>query len=390
MNFGLDTQGSANMTTISSITSITGFKGTYSINLNGSLSYLATNNAPNLNNSNFSICAWAYITGTNESIIYGYNGPSTTTTNTGFAFGYKNNTTFILSFVNNDLEYVDTNSLTNQWIFWCGTFNNTTKVQQIFKNGLLVASRTLVPPYTILNINITSGNNTKFAIGRRYNNTGYFTGYIDDVRVYVSQVLTTDQVLELYKGRIVFNENNNGGRVGIGSIYPQSNLDINGDLKISSLLNISNLILRGNVYKSDGSLIANTQWTNNNTSIYYNNGFVGIGSKEPKVNLDVSSNINCSSLKVDGININSNLIVGMGTDISQVNSGILNINYGGTGINNYSSSQVLFGLGTSSNLNFYNSNKLVISSNLDINNSATIIDGNIGIAHSPHFLYFPK
>jgi hypothetical protein len=73
----------------------------------------------------------------------------------------------------------------------------------------------------------------------------------------------------------------NLGKVGIGIIDPQTSLFVNG-----------NILIDGNVIKSDGSMLNINPWANNNNFIYYNKN-IGIGTNEP-IDLLHLSMINCN------------------------------------------------------------------------------------------------
>ncbi len=67
--------------------------------------------------------------------------------------------------------------------------------------------------------------------------------------------------------------------VGIGTAAPSEKLEVNGRIKAAAFI-------------GDGSLITNLplgQWFNNGKGIYYDKGFVGIGTKNPGSNLEVKS-----------------------------------------------------------------------------------------------------
>ena len=70
--------------------------------------------------------------------------------------------------------------------------------------------------------------------------------------------------------------------IGIGTISPNSSLDIRGDITLG-----------GRILNQDGSLYTFTQWSNTSSNIYYNQGFVGIGTTNPQSLLHLSgSNAN--------------------------------------------------------------------------------------------------
>jgi len=72
-------------------------------------------------------------------------------------------------------------------------YNINNKLQSVYKNSILIGSKTATN-----NPNITINT---IQIGRNYINTEYFNGDIDDFRIY-DRALTADQIQELYKGRL--------------------------------------------------------------------------------------------------------------------------------------------------------------------------------------------
>ena len=183
-------------------------------------------------------------------------------------------------------------------------------------------------------------------------------------------------------------------KLGIGTTNPISNLHVIGDCLITSNLNLSNLILNGKIYNGDGTPFLNSQWSNiydiqnNSSNIYFNTGYVGIGTTNPRNLLDVSGRIACIDINIGGSILTKSIIEGTGTSADIINTGILKVLYGGTGINTFNSNQLLIGNGTnpliqSSNLIWSNNSLLIggdiyISSNCYIN-SNMFINGKIGI-----------
>ena len=145
-----------------------------------------------------------------------------------------------------------------------------------------------------------------------------------------------------YASRWSSNGNNiffNSGFVGIGTTNPLSNLDIIGNVGINGILNmsnsnisnanfintrtlnISNIIVEnsGTILRKDGTPFYASRWTSNsNNNIFYNSGFVGIGTTNPLVPLDVNGNVSIKgSLNMNNSNISN-------ADI--INTNTLNIN----------------------------------------------------------------
>ena len=126
--------------------------------------------------------------------------------------------------------------------------------------------------------------------------------------------------------------------IGKSNVTSNYALDVSGTTNISSNLIVGcNIILGGNIYKTNGQLYVSSQWTtcnsSSNPSIYINSN-VGIGSDYPQFTLDVSGDINfdgglyqkglkyigsqwttCNSSTNPSVYINSN--VGIGSDYPQ-------------------------------------------------------------------------
>ena len=137
----------------------------------------------------------------------------------------------------------------------------------------------------------------------------------------------------------------------------------------SNIIVESNVIIKGNVYKTSGETYINTQWSNlYSSNIYYNLGFVGIGTTNPQANLDVIGTTYCSAINVSNYLITSNLLASIGTDINKIISGVLPIQFGGLGVSNLNSNQILIGnslnpIIQSSNFSFVNNRLIINSSN---------------------------
>jgi len=79
----------------------------------------------------------------------------------------------------------------NSWSYIVGTFNSSTGYAKIYINGELVTSNGYLGPFTIRAVN------PSLLIGYEPYNGRYFSGSIDDVRVY-SRVLTDTEISNLY------------------------------------------------------------------------------------------------------------------------------------------------------------------------------------------------
>ena len=132
------------------------------------------------------------------------------------------------------------------------------------------------------------------------------------------------------------------GRVGINNVNPFAILDIKGDTIVNGKITTSNIVglpinSTSNILKinySDDTTI------NNNLEIYGNSFFKG--------NITIKSSDNTTSfLNINGL-LNAIELKGIGSNITNItanniNAGILNTNYGGTGVSNIDIYEILYG-----------------------------------------------
>ena len=132
------------------------------------------------------------------------------------------------------------------------------------------------------------------------------------------------------------------GNIGINSAVPKKKLDVIGDIFNNGIIITSNVL--GNVMNTSNYLQINY---NDNLSASQSNilevygtslfrGSVGIGTLQPKTRLDVNGNVTATQF------------IGLGSNITKINaanidSGVLNVIYGGTGINSIMPNHLLFG-----------------------------------------------
>ena len=131
------------------------------------------------------------------------------------------------------------------------------------------------------------------------------------------------------------------GKVGFNKAEPEYDVDIVGDVNLSGLLHITNLVGGEN---SDGINVININYESDglNSNIFniygtsYFSGNIGIGVTNPDIALDVDGNIKCKEL--EGIGSNITLI-----NVANISDGVLPVSRGGTGVNDIKPLQLLYG-----------------------------------------------
>ncbi len=158
----------------------------------------------------FTIAAWVYNawsgSGGYQSQVVAEKGDDAT--------GYKE--TFLLTLGDgcayNKMEFIITDTITpyqlcdpqaivtNTWVHYVGTFNNSSKNMSLYKNGALIASRNNLPAGFTL-----SQTSKKLRIGCDYGGCptwGWTTGWVgelDEVHIY-NRALSAAEVQALYSG----------------------------------------------------------------------------------------------------------------------------------------------------------------------------------------------
>jgi hypothetical protein len=105
----------------------------------------------------------------------------------------QNDIFFILNDGANDISIpITTNDYYNVWIHFVLTYETSTKIFRVYRNGTLIGSKTFTAQLNL--------NNTTFFGLSQYG--GPLTGYMDDVRIYNDKLLSLAEIVELYKGRV--------------------------------------------------------------------------------------------------------------------------------------------------------------------------------------------
>ena len=151
------------------------------------------------------------------------------------------------------------------------------------------------------------------------------------------EALTYNNIID-FVNYFMISEN---GNVGINNKNPTAKLDIKGNTIVNGTLLTSNVI---GWRINDTSNILKINYTddiinNNNLEIYGKSTFKGniaIGDDNNYSILNINGLVNATEFKGTGSNI-------INIDADNINKGILNASYGGTGINNIKNEQILYG-----------------------------------------------
>ena len=151
------------------------------------------------------------------------------------------------------------------------------------------------------------------------------------------EALTYNNIID-FVNYFMISEN---GNVGINNKNPTAKLDIKGNTIVNGTLLTSNVI---GWRINDTSNILKINYTddiinNNNLEIYGKSTFKGniaIGDDNNYSILNINGLVNATEFKGTGSNI-------INIDADNINKGILNASFGGTGINNIKNEQILYG-----------------------------------------------
>ncbi|KPA18375.1 conserved hypothetical protein, membrane, partial [Candidatus Magnetomorum sp. HK-1] len=140
------------------------------LSFDGSNDYVNIGSGINLANVSFSIECWIKREAINANAVIAFQG--TTTQNNGLVFGFRNTNVFTFGFYSNDIDTSET-FLDTSWHHWAVTFDSSTKVRKIFRDGIEIASDISATNF------LGSGN---FYIGSDF--ISYFHGQIDEFRIW--------------------------------------------------------------------------------------------------------------------------------------------------------------------------------------------------------------
>jgi predicted outer membrane repeat protein len=165
------------------------FTDPFALALTGSShQYVDAGTSLNLANASFTVAGWAKrsTTAGKQWIV----GQGTRNTDRALVLGFRDNDRFTCAFYDDDLDTPNQYLDTNEWHHWACTFDGATRARQIYRDGVLVASDTSKGMFQ------ASG---AFNFGRAAWDEGYFSGALDDMRVY-NRALSASEVQWLATG----------------------------------------------------------------------------------------------------------------------------------------------------------------------------------------------
>jgi hypothetical protein len=176
-------------------------RGNDSANFDSRFQHYLSGTITGIINNSFSVSMWLYSkTGEiNKGTIMTFGSVNATRQSLTLGFGINIANIYKFSFFNDDC-YSTSNfpEDINNWVHITWVYNSSTLERMIYRNGVKL---TLIKPLAGGQLNI----NTNFRIGALYTNSYYYSGYIDDLRVYTGVVLSQAQITELYAGNPYYN-----------------------------------------------------------------------------------------------------------------------------------------------------------------------------------------
>jgi cytochrome oxidase assembly protein ShyY1 len=148
---------------------------------------IVSNSSVNLANSSFSVEMWLQ-RGTPGTYDIAFSQGGNIANNQTLHIGFRDNGNFTFAFFGNDLDVPGLSDAL--WHHWACTFDNVTKIQKVYRDGVLVGQQTSSSSF------LGSGN-TNLIIGDvAYGLGNFFNGNIDELRIW-NTTRTCDQVSQL-------------------------------------------------------------------------------------------------------------------------------------------------------------------------------------------------
>ena len=282
----LTNNGSDNITLINS--NNTTFSENYVIG-NNAISFNGTNQKltgtiQNIANNSFSVSVWLYSKtaafGTGVVITLGSAGNSAYQ-KILMGFGISNVNRYGFSFWAED-SYSSSTYLQdiNNWVHITWVYNSLTKEKSIYRNGVKITVSNSISSSQPIPTNVLT-------IGALNNNTYYFNGFMDDLRIYTGTALTQNQINDLYNKinmqnvitRLCTSTNDNTTEsINFNERYPilavsRTNEPFYNSMKAYQSLNVpSNFLQKGYIefeieYPNSSYDITSTEFKNSNFSL---------------------------------------------------------------------------------------------------------------------------
>ncbi|GAB4094174.1 HYR domain-containing protein [Flaviaesturariibacter terrae] len=176
------------------------------LNFGGGSEYVkVANSGINFTSTSFTIEAWAKRNAEGAyAMIFSQGGLEQV--NKTIHFGFRDNGNFTFAFYGNDLDAIAVSDL--NWHHWAATYNATTKVRRIYRDGVLMAQDVSAGGY------IGSGN-TDYIIGQvaYFNGMGStFNGNVDELRIWTRE-LCQNEIQNNFNGQLP------AGQTGLAAYY---------------------------------------------------------------------------------------------------------------------------------------------------------------------------
>lgn len=184
---GIDFMNNHNLTNTNTTIDTTNFKrGASSASFNGTTSILQKTNAFNFNNKSFSICLWVRKVNNGRNDYFFEIGTGNTA-NTTIMFGYRATNFLTFSNTNDDLDSIIALPFdAGNWVHLAITYETGTRKAIIYRNAVNIGQK-----------NFTAEFNTNNTINIGKYGTGYYSGLMNDFRIY-DYVITQEEVNLLY------------------------------------------------------------------------------------------------------------------------------------------------------------------------------------------------
>ncbi|MDA1277125.1 MAG: DUF3466 family protein, partial [Verrucomicrobia bacterium] len=176
-----------------------------SADFNGS-SYTRTTGNVDLANRSFTLMAWVRRGGFGASARWIFTQGTNGVNNSALRIGFASTNIFDFQFAGNNLRYTDASIADSNWHLWACTYDSLTRTRRIYRDGVLAAFDTATAHY--------QGTGSLTIGGEVFNNftapttgtTTYFSGTIDEVKVY-QRALSQEEIVASMRNETVSSAN---------------------------------------------------------------------------------------------------------------------------------------------------------------------------------------